>query len=90
MAVRIQITKFKFRQYQSRAISPNLMLAKVTPLYDMYNSFHYFVSQPAGDVCLMCLSILIPCGSMLIILSFLIYSVVSYHRTPPQARYGLC
>ena len=26
----IQITKFKFRQYQLKAISPNLMLAKIT------------------------------------------------------------
>ena len=30
MAVSIQIAKFKFFQYQWRAISPNLMLAKVT------------------------------------------------------------
>ena len=29
MAVSVQITKFKLRQYQQRAISPNLMLAKV-------------------------------------------------------------
>ena len=30
MMLSIQIAKFKFRQYQLRAISPNLMLAKVT------------------------------------------------------------
>ena len=30
MAVSIQIAKFKLRQYQWRAISPHLMLAKVT------------------------------------------------------------
>ena len=30
MAVRIQIANFKLCQYQQRAISPNLMLAKVT------------------------------------------------------------
>ena len=30
MTLSIQIAKFKFRQYQLRAVSPNLMLAKVT------------------------------------------------------------
>ena len=30
MALRIQIAKFKFRQYQLRVNLPNLMLAKVT------------------------------------------------------------
>ena len=30
MAVSIQIAKFKLRQYEWRAISPNLMLAKVS------------------------------------------------------------
>ena len=29
MTLSIQITKFKFRQYQQRVISPNLMLAKI-------------------------------------------------------------
>ena len=30
MMLSIQIAKFKFRQCQLRAISPNLMLAKIT------------------------------------------------------------
>ena len=30
MMLRIQIAKFEFRQYQLKAVSPNLMLAKVT------------------------------------------------------------
>ena len=30
MMLSIQIAKFKFRQYQMRVVSPNLMLAKVT------------------------------------------------------------
>ena len=30
MALSIQITKFKIRQYQLAAVSPNLMLAKVS------------------------------------------------------------
>ena len=30
MMLSIQITKFKFRQYQLRAVLPDLMLAKVT------------------------------------------------------------
>ena len=36
MAVSIQITKFKLPQYQWRAISPNLMMAKVTR-YKVYS-----------------------------------------------------
>ena len=35
MAVRIRIAKFKLRQYQWRATSPNLMLAKGYPLYSI-------------------------------------------------------
>ena len=30
MTLSMQMAKFKFRQYQLRAVSPNLMLAKIT------------------------------------------------------------
>ena len=40
VALSIQITKFKSHQYELRAVSPNLMLAKVT---------HYTVSCKNGD-----------------------------------------
>ena len=35
MTLSIQNAKFKFRQYQMRTISSNLMLAKVICYYDM-------------------------------------------------------
>ena len=38
MALSIQIAKFKFHQYELRAVSPNLMLAKVT-----HHPVDYFV-----------------------------------------------
>ena len=41
MMLSIQVTKFKFPQYQPRAISPNLMLTKVTSYMVIFNG-HYF------------------------------------------------
>ena len=38
MTLSIQIAKFKFRQYQLKAVSPNLMLAKVTRYLAFYTS----------------------------------------------------
>ena len=37
MVVSLQITKFKIRKYQPRALSPNLMLTKVSAI--RYHSF---------------------------------------------------
>ena len=40
MAVSIQIAKLKLRQYQRRASSPNLMLAKVTRYTAFQEAIH--------------------------------------------------
>ena len=46
MAVSIQIAKFKLRQYQWRAISPNLMLAKVSHCTVSLACFGRYLSTP--------------------------------------------
>ena len=50
MALSIQIAKLKFHQYELRAVSPNLILAKVTryTVYDFSNSLYCIVGNFQG------------------------------------------
>ena len=60
MAASVQIIKVKIRQYQWRAILPNLMLIKVTRyMVDQYNYYynyskHDMLELAPGYSCILC------------------------------------
>ena len=65
MMLIIQIVKFKFRQYQMRAISPNLMLVKVT-CYMVLNALLQAHFHPAIQYCVsfLVLCVTIQCATL--------------------------